>query len=231
MRYTFIQWILVFFVYCVAGWIWETLFALVRKRKFVNRGFLHGPWLPIYGSGSVVILLCVRPVRDNLWLVFIMGMIGATVLEYITGIIMEQLFNVRYWDYSNMKLNIKGHICVLASLLWGFFSVVVSRFVHPEVEKIIALLSYNAAEILAVFLTVVFVVDVTISVGKALHLKKILIELAKNKSRLGIDMAEHIKSDFKYVASIIRRNPSAVSKKYKEIFAQLKEDIELKKFF
>lgn len=104
---------------------------LVQKHRFVNRGFLTGPILPIYGFGAVSILLFTIQVRWSIGLIFLCGMAGATVLEYFTGWLLERLFRMRYWDYSNLPLNLNGYICLLASLCWGVFSVLLVRVVHP----------------------------------------------------------------------------------------------------
>ena len=95
----------------------------MKKGRWVNRGFLNGPFLPIYGFGAVTILISTMSVRDSVPLIFLLGMLGATVLEYVTGACMERMFHVRYWDYSNQKLNLNGHICLTSSLAWGIFSV------------------------------------------------------------------------------------------------------------
>ena len=79
------QWIIFFFIYSFIGWIWESCYVSVKKHRWINRGFMHGPMLPLYGSGAVVILIAAIPVRENIWLVFLMGMTAATVLEYFTG--------------------------------------------------------------------------------------------------------------------------------------------------
>lgn len=115
------QWVLFFFIYSFIGWVWESCYVSVRKRRWVNRGFMHGPMLPLYGSGALVILIVTIPVRENLILVFLVGMAGATILEYFTGAAMERLFHVRYWDYSRQPGNLNGHICPMASLCWGVF--------------------------------------------------------------------------------------------------------------
>lgn len=93
----------------------------VLKARWVNRGFMRGPFLPIYGSGAIVVLVFTLPFRTNAVRVFFAGMISATILEYFTGVAMEKLFHVRYWDYSNQRFNLNGHICVTSSLAWGLF--------------------------------------------------------------------------------------------------------------
>ena len=125
--YTIHQWLLLFYLYCFAGWIWESCYVSLKKRKWINRGFLKGPLLPIYGSGAIVVLVSTIMVQNNTFLIFIIGMIAATILEYITGELMERIFHVRYWDYSDKPFNINGHICLLSSLAWGIFSVLLVK--------------------------------------------------------------------------------------------------------
>ena len=88
MEYSQSQWILTYFIYCVCGWIWECLYVSVKEHRWVNRGFLHGPWLPIYGSGAILVLFLTLPLRECPVLVFAVGMVGATLLEYLTGAVM-----------------------------------------------------------------------------------------------------------------------------------------------
>ena len=135
--YSFVQWLLFFYLYCFIGWIWESCYVSLKKRHLVNRGFLHGPLLPIYGFGAMTILLVTMRVRDSIPLIFLAGMAGATILEYFTGAAMERIFHVRYWDYSNQPLNLNGHICLISSLAWGFFSILLVRVVHKPAEVLI----------------------------------------------------------------------------------------------
>ena len=118
--YTPGQWALLFFFYCFCGWVWESCYVSAKQRQWVNRGFLHGPLLPIYGSGAIIILFVTLPVADNLWLVYVLGMLAATLLEYVVGAVMEQLFKVRYWDYTKQPCNLHGYICLTSSIAWGF---------------------------------------------------------------------------------------------------------------
>lgn len=181
---TFAQWVLLFYAYCFIGWIWETCYVSVRAGKFCNRGFLHGPFLPIYGSGAIVILLSTFGVRENLWLVYVIGMISSTILEYFTGDAMQRMFGVRYWDYSKHRFNLKGHICLGVSLGWGLFSVLLVRFVNPPVMDLVTALPYRLTEILTYGLTVVLAVDTTVSVYEALDLKKLLKEMAEGSETI-----------------------------------------------
>ena len=132
------QWVLLFFFYCFCGWVWESCYVSLCQRHWVNRGFLRGPLLPIYGSGAIIILFATLPVAGNLWLVWLLGMLAATALEYVTGAVMEALFKVRYWDYSDKKCNLNGYICLSSSIAWGFFSILLVRFIHPPIGRLLA---------------------------------------------------------------------------------------------
>lgn len=182
--YTLSQWLLFFFLYSFFGWIWESCYVSVRKHRWVNRGFMHGPMLPLYGSGAVSVLIITLPVRENLPLVFIMGMIGATLLEFFTGMIMESLFHVRYWDYSHLKFNIKGYICPVASLCWGVFSIMMVKVVHIPIEEVILKIPMTIADGLAFVLTVVAAVDFTQSFNEAMDMKKMLVQLDETKVQI-----------------------------------------------
>lgn len=187
MSYTTMQWILLFFAYCVLGWIWESCYVSVRQHLWVNRGFLYGPWLPIYGFGAIIILFLTLPVRDNLFLVYLFGLTGSTILEYITGAAMEKLFHMRYWDYSQHRFNVNGHICLSVSLGWGLFSIVLVTFLHPPVEKLVLLIPVWLTEPLSLVLVALFTLDTTKSVQAALDLKALLNKLTESSQTL-----EHI---------------------------------------
>ncbi len=184
MVYTTGQWVLLFFFYCLCGWVWESCYVSVRQRHWVNRGFLQGPLLPIYGSGAVIILLATIPVASDLRLVWLFGMIAATILEYVTGAVMERLFRVRYWDYSNQRFNLNGHICLSSSIAWGFFSILMVRVIHPPVARLLIKIPTLLVDPLAHALTVVFTIDVVRSVQAALDLRDMLARITEENEEL-----------------------------------------------
>ena len=102
---------------------------------------MTGPYIPLYGSGAVLMLFLTIPVRGNYLLMYIVGAIGATVLEYITGTVMENLFGVRYWDYTDKKFNFRGRICLEATVLWGFFTLVMVEVIQPPVEHMVMMIN------------------------------------------------------------------------------------------
>ena len=183
-HYTFIQWLLFFFIYCFLGWVWESCYVSAKNREWINRGFLHGPMLPIYGSGAIIVLLCTIGVRDQIVLTFLFGMIGATILEYVTGACMERLFRVRYWDYSHMPLNLKGYICLPVSLGWGVFSVLLVRVIHVPIENLVLQIPERIAEVVSVVCSSAFAVDFTLSFSEAMDLRDMLIRLSDSNEKI-----------------------------------------------
>ena len=182
--YTLGQWLLFFFLYCFLGWVWESCYVSARQRRWVNRGFLHGPLLPIYGFGAVIILWATLPVRQSLPLIFLLGMLAATALEYVTGAAMEALFKVRYWDYSGKPFNLNGHICLTCSLAWGAFSVLLVKVLHPPFEDLVLRLPAFLADALACVLTVYFTADTVRSFQAAMDLREVLTRLTEENEDL-----------------------------------------------
>lgn len=183
-QYSAIQWLFFFYFYCFFGWIFESTYVSVKSKKFVNRGFMRGPFLPIYGSGAIMMLVVSMPFQDNIFLTYIAGCIGATALELVTGMTMEALFKVRYWDYSNQKFNYKGHICLSSTIAWGFLTILMTEFVHRGVEKIIFAIPYTVVSVITVILTVYIIIDFTLSFKAAMDLRDILVGLEKAKEEM-----------------------------------------------
>ena len=184
------QWIIFFFWYCFLGWIWECFYVSMktaintRKWKFINRGFLHGPVIPIYGFAAITILLSTIQLRQNTLAVYIIGALTATLFELVTGTFMERTFKVKYWDYSDLPFNYKGHICLIVSLFWGFFSVLLVQIIHLPIEGILLDVPISLSEIIAVSLTIIFTYDFTISFNEAMDLRNVLESLSEHNETL-----------------------------------------------
>lgn len=174
--YSWNQWITFFFIYSFLGWVWESCYVSIKSHRWVNRGFLRMPMLPLYGSGATIMLLLTLPFPGNYVLQYCLGVIGPTILEYFTGWAMEKLFKMRYWDYSNQRFNIKGYICLTSSIAWGFFTLLMTYVLHPPIEhfvlnKIPPVVDYVVIAVVGVL----FVLDtiesakVAVDVGKALE--------------------------------------------------------------
>ena len=177
MPYTIVQWICFFFIYGFLGWCYESAYVSIKHKQWVNRGFVRGPLLPLYGSGAILLLFVTIPFRENLFLMFVAGAIGATLLEYVTGVAMEALFKVRYWDYSKRKFNFQGHICLAATTLWGVFAIVIVKVVHRPIENLVMSLPETMVEIFVMVVTVVFAADFALSFKAAMDIRDVLIKL------------------------------------------------------
>jgi uncharacterized membrane protein len=212
MIYTFTTWVFFFYVYCFLGWVWETLYVSVKKAHWVNRGFMRGPFLPIYGSGAIVVLIFTLPYRTQAGLVFVAGMVSATILEYITGVAMEKMFHVRYWDYGNQKFNLNGHICLSSSLAWGVFSVILTLYGHTFVEKLVLLLNTNVKEFIVLAITVYFSIDLYESIREAINLREVLVSLESSNEDVR-RLQRHFNVAYAFYGSEIKEMSEAGLKK------------------
>lgn len=218
-EYSLQQWMMFFFIYCFLGWVWESCYVSAKKRKWVNRGFLHGAWLPIYGSGAIAVLLLTLPVKENLFAVYVVGMIGATILEYITGAVMERIFHVRYWDYSNQKWNLHGYICLTSSVAWGFFSVGLIRYIHHPIEDLVEKMPEVVLVLLDGILLAAFCVDTVMSVREAFDLKAII--LAEKEKELQL-----LQRSLAVVAENLEERSQRIREELEEGSQKLREGLE-----
>lgn len=178
------EYILYFFVYGFIGWVCETIYCSIGERKFVNRGFLHGLICPVYGVGALFIIFLLRDVANNILLLFILGAVVTSIVEYVTGFLLEALFNAKWWDYSSRKFNINGRVCLLNSILFGIMAVILLKIVHPYIKKVVAEVSNNLLYILVTIIIIIFLVDLICTVLNVLKLNGKLQELIEVKSEL-----------------------------------------------
>lgn len=180
--YPWYHWITFFYLYCFFGWIFESTYVSLKEHHFVNRGFLRLPMLPLYGTGAVMMLWVSLPVKDNLFLVYISGVIAATILEYITGYVMERLFKMKYWDYSNQRWNLNGYICLSSSIAWGFLTIFMTEIIHRPIADFVLALSPAVEFSFIAIISVLFTADVIKSTKEALDLGRALEAMTKMKA-------------------------------------------------
>ena len=154
---------LLFFSYAVIGWIVEVITKLFELKKFINRGFLIGPYCPIYGCGGLLITLLLQGYEDRPLLLLFFSLIICSVLEYSTSFIMEKLFNARWWDYSDTSLNINGRICVDTMAAFGVLGMVMIYAVNPVLFKAFNAIPDNTLTIITIVLAILFVLDIVLS--------------------------------------------------------------------
>lgn len=158
-----IYYFLLFILYSVIGWCIEVIWVGINKKEIVNRGFLIGPYCPIYGIGSLLIIILLKVYYDNPLLLFILAALICTILEYIISYIMEKLFRARWWDYSHLPFNVNGRVYLGNSALFGICGIVLS-LIHPHINELILNVPSNMSYIIFTILLVVFIFDVLTSV-------------------------------------------------------------------
>lgn len=185
-----------FFLYGCIGWGVEVVYAAIKERRLVNRGFLCGPICPIYGCGMVVLNWTVAALAPSgegksvsTVAVFFVGMVLTTAIELVGGWTLFKIYHIRWWDYSNMKFNIGGYICPQFSLLWGLGSVLMIKVIHPLLARGSSPMPFNIMLIVDVVLLVLFVVDVAASTAAAIGLTKYLREIDELLRQGAVDPA------------------------------------------
>ncbi|MBE5968560.1 MAG: cardiolipin synthase [Lachnospiraceae bacterium] len=186
----FYQLFYIFFLYGIIGWIYESCFVSIRKKSWVNRGFLNGPVLPIYGGGALIIYLVFWNYRAEWLLVFFGGALLATVLEYITSLVMEKIFHMRWWDYTHYRFHLNGRICLEASLLWGTMAILLLNVIQPGINYIILKIPRELGEIAGYVIIPVFLTDIIVTIVYTVKFDQLLAKAQKLRQ----DMQEYLVS-------------------------------------
>lgn len=168
---------ILFFIYSVIGWITEVIYVYFYTKKWVNRGFLIGPYCPIYGCGSILIITLLTRYHNDPLIVFFMAIIICSLLEYTTSYILEKLFKTRWWDYSQRKFNINGRICLETLIPFGVMSLLVLYLLNPFITHALDLLTTSTINVLSLLLLILFVSDLIISVFITNRIKGISLNI------------------------------------------------------
>ena len=158
-------------MYSIVGWILEVLLAFICHGKFVNRGFLIGPYLPIYGIGCIFLILFLEKYKDKPLLLIFCSMLICSLLEYITSVLLEIAFNTRWWDYSNNLINLNGRICLETTITFGIMGAIIIYVVNPFFVRILEKLSVVTVNSLFYVLAIIFIADCGISFTSATMLR------------------------------------------------------------
>jgi len=178
-----------FFCYAVIGYILEVLYCSFFEKRLVNRGFLHGPYLPIYGFGSLIIILLFQNHSVHPMLVFILTFLLTSLLEYVTSFLLERLFNAKLWDYSTYPFNLHGRVCLLNSTLFGLLGLLVIYGIHPFVFSLMHALDPRLLDTMSTAIVVVISIDTTSSVFRMAAFQKQLGEFRKKAQEIEDRMA------------------------------------------
>ncbi len=172
MLYNVCFYFLLFIIYCFIGYILEIIsVSLIEKKLVLNRGFLIGPCLPIYGLGALTMVFFLERYNNDLLVLFIMGTVICTTLEYLTSLLMEKIFHLRWWDYSNKSFNINGRVCLENGVMFGIGGVLVIKIVNPFLEGVLYSFPSWLTLSLSLFFFIIFFVDVIFSIYIMFRLK------------------------------------------------------------
>lgn len=225
--------LMMFYLFAFAGWIYECIFVFLRDRKPINRGFLVGPILPLYGFGAVAVYLLLRPFSGIPTLLYFMGMAVATVLEYVTGWILEQCFHTKWWDYSEEPYNFQGRIALIPSMFWGVLSLVMFDLLLPVASAVTESIPRRAGEVFLGTALVVTAADLCYTAITIINLRKQLEKLYTLKKELDLLFREKsetsLKDLLKYSASelserlhFMKRHPWLGSRRILDAFPKMR---------
>lgn len=167
-----------FLFYSFVGWMYESILVSCQQHRLVNRGFLNGPLCPIYGTGAILGVAILGNVRNPI-IIFLISMVGATILEYTTSWVMEQLFHARWWDYSNFRFNLQGRVCLLGALIFGLGGVGVVLGSQPYVERVTDMIPLPMMHTLVTVLALITIIDLAVTVTGMLEFEQVLDSVAQ----------------------------------------------------
>lgn len=225
MPQNFYELVWIFIIYAFIGWCTEVGYAAVETGVFVNRGFLNGPYCPIYGCGVVIVVAVLTPLKDNLLILFAGSFLLTSALEFLTGFVLEKSFHNKWWDYSDKPFNIKGYVCLKFSIYWGLACCFVMDIVHPIIYKFITVIPHILGVVLISVMMAVFAADFAITVATILkfnkHLKA-MDELAERIHSMSDDIGEHV---YENVTNIMEKSDE-FQKSHEEIVTRLEKSHE-----
>lgn len=181
LGYPITQLILYFFFYSFLGWVMETCYCSFLQKKYVARGFLYGPICPIYGVGILLMILFFKPLTGHPVLFYVTAVVVMSAWEYFVGWFLETTTHIKYWDYSHIRYNLKGRICLPVSLTWGVLSYLIIYWIHPRTEQLFAQIPPWLSYVLCGVALGILISDSTLTI----HQLALVSRLTKNVARLG----------------------------------------------
>lgn len=225
-----------FIIYSFFGWVMESILKTYLQKKPVNSGFLYGPFCPIYGFGAVIMFLFLKGFREKPVLLFMISFFVLSIWEYGVGWLLEKIFKAKYWDYSENKFNIKGRVCLMNSLFWGFLGVVFIRHIHPFFVDRIGALPKEVLIFTTSILGIAIVVDLIVSSVKANDIRSKLEKLKELSTtikekleelegkQINLENIQEIIEELKYKQTKIKRKLLRQSNRLKKAFPTMKSD-------
>ncbi|SHF10842.1 putative ABC transporter permease [Clostridium fallax] len=209
MGFSFYEILYFFLIYSFIGWLVEVAYAYTNRGHFVNRGFLYGPFCPLYGSSIVLMVILLDNFKNNLILLFILATLLTSAVEYVTGYLLEKIFKSKWWDYTDDPLNLNGYICLHFSLAWGAASVVVLKVIHPIVTILVSYIPENIGVPLFYIAFIYLICDLFFTLVSLMEFKKILLQLSQISSEL--------KNRYNYIYELTREKAKDVKSPIKDL--------------
>lgn len=214
-----------FVIYAFFGWCLEVIYQAVELGKFINRGFLNGPYCPIYGFGMIIVTGTLEPIKENIIVLYFGSVILTTALELVTGFVLEKIFHQNWWDYSEERFNLKGYICLKFSLLWGIACLVAVRLIHPFIYGFVEHMPKTFGIIAISIIMTGFVSDMIITVFAVVHIRNRLVLLD--------NIAAEMRKISDYTGEKLYNgveNSKKRHEKYEELREKYKEEFSKRKF-
>lgn len=186
------KYLTIFFVYSFCGWFMESVGGILNVKKFINRGFLIGPYCPVYGIGVVLITLFLQRYVDDIIIMYFMSLLICGTLEYFTSYIMERVFHARWWDYHKNKFNINGRICLETLIPFGLVGTVLVKYVNPMIFDWLDKIPRNVKQVVLGIISILFILDIIISL-------KVIFNFRKNVKKTEIEIKDNTEEIVKKV--------------------------------
>ena len=236
MEYNYYNLFLLFFIYSFLGYIVESISVSLMEKKVVwNRGFLVGPYIPIFGTGAMTMILTLQKYKDDVVALFIMSMVVCLTIEYLCSLVAEKIFKLRWWNYSDKLFNINGRICLQNGILFGIGGVLIVKYVNTWIENLILLLPNSLMVTLSIILTIIFVSDTILSLHTVIKFNSSFKRYsADNTQEVKKKILEELQRNF-LLNRLVKAFPNAKDKRdhYKQLrneyFKRMKELRELKR--
>ena len=230
MEYNYYNLFLLFFIYSFLGYIVESIsVSLIEKKIVWNRGFLVGPYIPIFGTGAMTMILTLQKYKDDTIALFIMSMVVCLTIEYLCSLIAEKIFKLRWWNYSDKLFNINGRICLQNGILFGLGGVLIVKYVNTWIENLILLLPNSLMITLSIIFSIIFIADTIISTHTVIKFNSSFKRYsADNTQEVKKKILEELQHNF-LLNRLVKAFPNAKDKRdhYKQLrneyFKRMKE--------
>lgn len=205
-----------FIIYSFLGWCLESIYKTIIFKKPVNSGFLYGPFCPIYGMGAIMMIIASKEC-NNIFIIFLIGLIIFTVWEYLVAVILEKFFKAKYWDYSNIKFNFQGRICLKNSIYWGILGVVLMFIIQPNMSTFVSKIPQDIILYINIILCLTIIVDASITAFKIMFIDKKINQV--------FEIGEKIKEKLLEI-----KNTDNIEKSYKDSLNKAIKELKTKQY-